>query len=190
MKARFPWLILLSVVVVIGAHHYAERVWATPASGFATTFLTPNTGVRYGEIDVFNQFIPTDLSGGQGQGNKGNVWLSWQKTKGESDLYMVRNNWKAIDAASGAVSSTGWHTHPGHSLIVVTAGTVTAYEGDDPACTPHIYTAGMGFVDPGHGHVHILRNETNAPAETIAVQLVPAGQARRTDVDAPGNCPF
>jgi hypothetical protein len=45
--------------------------------------------------------------------------------------------------------TTGWHTHPGHSLIIVTAGTVTAYEGNDPDCTPHVYTQGMGFVDPG-----------------------------------------
>jgi len=26
----------------------------------------------------------------------------------------------------------GWHTHPGHSLITLTAGTVTAYGGNDP----------------------------------------------------------
>ena len=39
--------------------------------------------------------------------------------------------------------STGWHTHPGHSLIIVTAVTVTAYDGDDPSCTPKTYTVGM-----------------------------------------------
>ena len=48
-----------------------------------------------------------------------------QKTKGASDLYVQSNVW-----APGG--TTGWHTHPGHSLIIVTAGTVTAYDGDDP----------------------------------------------------------
>jgi hypothetical protein len=85
---------------------------------------------------------------------------------------------------------TGWHTHPGHSLILVTSGTVTAYEGDDPTCTPHVYTQGQGFVDHGGDHVHIIRNEGPVEARTMAVQLVPAGAGRRTGVPAPGNCAF
>ena len=63
-------------------------------------------------------------------------------------------------------------------------------EGDDPDCTPHVYTTGMGFVDPGGSHVHIIRNRTAAEAITIAVQLVPAGSTRRIDATDPGNCPF
>jgi quercetin dioxygenase-like cupin family protein len=86
--------------------------------------------------------------------------------------------------------STGWHTHPGHSLITVTAGTVTAYEGDDPSCTPHVYTVGMGLVDPGGDHVHVLRNEGSEEARTIAVQLIPAGAARRIDAAANPACLF
>jgi hypothetical protein len=34
----------------------------------------------------------------------------------------------------------------------------------------------------------MLRNETGAPAETIAVQLLPKDAARRIDVPDPGNC--
>jgi len=68
---------------------------------------------------------------------------------------------------------------------------VTNYEGDDPNCTPPAYSAGDGFLDPGGGHVHQLRNETGALAETIAVQLLPKAAERRIDVPvAPGNCPF
>jgi hypothetical protein len=48
----------------------------------------------------------------------------------------------------------------------------------------------MGFVDPGGDHVHIVRNEGEVVAQTIAVQLIPAGATRRIDVPAPGNCPF
>ncbi len=58
------------------------------------------------------------------------------------------------------------------------------YEGDDPSCTPHVYTANTAnnsFVDIGGGDVHLIRNETGAVAQTIAVQLVPAGATRRMD---------
>ena len=103
--------------------------------------------------------------------------------KGASDLYVVSN----VIAPGG---HTGWHTHPGPSLITVKTGTITAYEGDDPTCTGHVYHQGEGFLDPGDGHVHILRNESGAAAETIAVQLLPAGAVRRIDVENPGYCPF
>jgi hypothetical protein len=36
----------------------------------------------------------------------------------------------------------GRHSHPGGSLINVTAGIVTDYEGRDPRCKPHVYTTG------------------------------------------------
>jgi quercetin dioxygenase-like cupin family protein len=86
-------------------------------------------------------------------------------------------------------ATTSWHSHPGPSLIFVVAGTVTDYLGDDPARAPHVYSAGAGFIDPGGADIHMLRNETNAPAETIAVQLVPNAAARRIDASAPGHCP-
>jgi quercetin dioxygenase-like cupin family protein len=44
--------------------------------------------------------------------------LSAQETERMSDIYVQSNVW----AAGG---STGWHSHPGHSVIIVTAGTVT-----------------------------------------------------------------
>ena len=110
-------------------------------------------------------------------------WTAQIKTRGQSDAYVVDNRF-----APGA--ATGWHSHPGPSLILVVAGTVTNYMGDDLTCAPHVYAAGDGFVDPGGTDVHLLRNETSAPAETIAVQLLPDGADRRIDEPAPGNCPF
>jgi len=108
-------------------------------------------------------------------------WKARIDTKGTSDLYVVRNTFD-----SGA--TTGWHTHPGPSLITVTVGTITAYDGDDPTCTPHVYPQGSTFIDAGGGHVHLLRNESGATAVTVAVQLVPAGFARRIDKPNPGYC--
>jgi quercetin dioxygenase-like cupin family protein len=89
----------------------------------------------------------------------------------------------------GVVASTGWHTHPGHSLIIVTAGTITEYHAD---CKPHVYVVGDTFVDPGGGEEHILRNEGSTElASTMAVQLVPHDPLhlnRRIDAPAPESC--
>jgi quercetin dioxygenase-like cupin family protein len=109
-------------------------------------------------------------------------WKAQLKTHGQSDVYVVDNKFPP-----GA--GTGWHSHPGPSLILVVAGTVTNYPGDARGCTPHAYSAGDGFIDPGGRDVHMLRNESDAPAETIAVQLLPKGAVRRIPVDAPRNCP-
>jgi quercetin dioxygenase-like cupin family protein len=85
------------------------------------------------------------------------------------------------DYAPGA--STGWHQHPGPIFITVTQGQLTYYEYDDPTCTPHVVTAGHGFVDTGDGH--IVRNETDQPAEDISVITAPVGAAFRTELPAP-----
>jgi quercetin dioxygenase-like cupin family protein len=176
MRQRLTWVILLGAAVMVTAY-YARPVLATPAAGFVGTTLAVG---RFGDINVFNHVVPPDFWKSK---HKSDIWLSWQKTKGLSDLYVQSNVW-----APGG--STGWHTHPGHSLIIVTAGAVTAYEGDDRACEPHVYTQGMGFVDPGGDHVHNIRNEGTVEARTVAVQLIPADAVRRIDAADPGNCTF
>jgi quercetin dioxygenase-like cupin family protein len=86
--------------------------------------------------------------------------------------------------------SSGWHTHPGPSLITVKSGIATFYDSDDPTCTPHVVPAGTGVIDPGDGHVHLLRNEGSVDLVTVTVQILPAGAARRIDAPNPGNCPL
>ena len=177
MKRRLTWGAVLTAGIAATALFQADVARGTPASGFVGTTIALG---RFGDIDVFNHFLPPNTP--QHKRFK-NIWLSWQKTKGASDLYVQNNVWQPG-------GSTGWHTHPGHSLIIVTAGAVTAYEGDDPDCTPTVYTQGMGLVDPGGNHVHLLRNEGTTVASTVAVQLIPAGQPRRIDAADPGHCPF
>jgi quercetin dioxygenase-like cupin family protein len=109
-------------------------------------------------------------------------WKVQLKTHGQSDVFVVDNKFPP-----GA--TIGWPSHPGPSLILVVSGTVTNYSGDDPSCRSHAYSAGEGFIDPGGGDVHMLRNETGGPAETIAVQLLPNGADRRIPGNPPSNCP-
>ena len=159
----------LTSALLVSAAAYGGVALATPPSGFVGTTLSRG---RFEEIDAR---IST--------GSEHERWQAKLKTQGQSDLYVQSNVW-----APGG--TTGWHSHPGFSLITVTAGTITAYEGDDPSCTPTVYTVGMGFVDHGGDHAHILRNEGAVEARTTAVQLVAPDAVRRIDVADPGNCPF
>jgi hypothetical protein len=86
-------------------------------------------------------------------------------------------------------STTGWHSHPGPVFITVTQGQLTYYDYDDPNCTPHVVSAGHGFVDDGRGH--IVRNETGQPAQDVSVITAPVGGAFRGELTAPGpHCDF
>ena len=175
MRALF-WKLVVTTAI-FGAMVYAAKIQATSASGFRGETIAVG---RFGDIDVSNHMF---LQSGAGRSRFKDLWMSFQKTKGPSDLYVQSNTWEPG-------GTTGWHTHPGHSLIIVTAGTVTAYEGDDRGCRPHVYTAGMGFVDEGGEHVHVIRNEDLIEARTVAVQLIPASAQRRVDADGNPNCPF
>ena len=127
-----------------------------PASPRPASFFVPDSGLP-----------GLGSHGPSSRPSRQNVWQSTQNTKGNSDLYVQSNVW-----VPGGTS--GWHTHPGHSIITVTAGTVTAYEGDNTTCTPTVYTVGMTFVDKGGEHVHVIR--TREPVE--ARQLPCSSQSR------------
>jgi hypothetical protein len=175
MQWRLSRLVLFSATIAATVLSHPGRVLATPAERYKTTLVAVG---RFGDIDVPNS-LPLGLKAGETE----QLWLSLQETRGSSDVYVQSNVW-----APGG--STGWHSHPGHSLIIVTAGTVTDYEGHDPDCKPHVYKTGTAFVDQGGDHVHILRNEGTVEARTIAIQLIPAEATRRIEVADPGNCHF
>lgn len=175
MQGKLMWGLAAAVAVAL-ATSYSSRVMATPGSGFSATTIAQG---RFGDIDVANHVL---RQYGDDTPRK-DLWLSHQRTKGQSDLYVQNNVW-----VPGG--QTGWHTHPGHSLIIVTQGAISAYDAHDPSCTPKVYTAGMGFVDEGGEHVHNLRNEGTVDARTVAVQLIPAGATRRVDAPASEHCPF
>ena len=174
------WIWTLFVVVVAALALYVTNVLATSPTtpGFSGTTLAKAT---FGDLDIKAHTIPAD------------VWKAQLKTKGDSDLYVQQNTWDPGACNNTCIPSSGWHTHPGPSLVIVTQGTVTEYDGDDPTCTPHVYSASgrNSFVDIGSGAEHIIRDESGAVAKTVVVQLIPKDATRRIDVTpAPGNCPF
>ena len=100
------------------------------------------------------------------------------EAKAKSHLDMVV---RTHDYAVGG--TTGWHTHPGPVFVNVIQGQVTFYEADDPTCTPHVVSAGQGYVDTGHGHLG--RNETGQPAKDVSVILAPVNLPFRGELPAP-----
>jgi quercetin dioxygenase-like cupin family protein len=175
MRYKTFKLSLLTGSLVLGtavALHVSGVALATPASaGFVSEILgrsfferiRVNTG--HGDDDVVTANLVKILA------------------RDPSDVYMVRNT-----VAPGAGS--GWHTHPGPSIVMVTSGTASVYEGDDPSCTPVTVPAGTGFIDAGGTHVHLVRNAGATPLVTVAFQIIPTGAARRIDAPNPGNCQF
>ena len=173
MRRKWIWAIVL---VLVGVAVYAGNVLATQSQAFSSTTLAKAT---FGEIDSHVVAMPG--------------WQEKIKTHGDSDLYVQQNTWDPSVCDNKCVPSSGWHTHPGPSFVIVTQGTVTEYDGEDPTCTPHVYSANgtNAFIDIGGGGVHIIRDESGAVAKTTVVQLIPEAAQRRQDVTpAPGNCPF
>ena len=147
-------------------------VRATPAVGF--TAIQQWKGV-YPALNINTASDRKD--------DKSDKWDLKLMSKDVSDVYVTRN-------AIAAGGQSGWHTHPGPSLVTVTVGEVTVYDSEDPLCTPKVYRAGEGSLDLGGGHLHLIKNETTAPAETVAVQFLPTGSTRRIDAPKPNNCSF
>jgi quercetin dioxygenase-like cupin family protein len=176
---RTKWILaLLAAIVAVAA--YVGNVLATPSVGQSTTILAKAT---VDDLDLSGHALTTAVAP-DGKTHPNGVWLAWIKTHGESDVYVVDNTF----APNGGTS--GWHSHPGPSIVFVKAGTVTNYSSNEPGCAPKVYTAGQSFVDPGGDDEHMIRNEDpSAIAETVAVQFLPQGATRRIDESAPSGCP-
>jgi len=94
----------------------------------------------------------------------------------------------------GAGSSSGWHSHPGPTLVAVQSGTMTVYHYDSTtdSCIRNEYGPGQGWVEGHPGLPGVARNETSLDAVVYVSYLVdsetgvPAGL--RIDEDNPG-CP-
>jgi quercetin dioxygenase-like cupin family protein len=80
--------------------------------------------------------------------------------------------------------SSGWHTHPGLTVVTVIEGSVTGHDGCDAAVT---YSKGQSFVERPNTPGDVDNASATIAAHVIAALIVPDGMAPRTNVDAP-NC--
>lgn len=94
-----------------------------------------------------------------------------------SEVVVVKNTF-----APGA--STGWHSHPGPAIVVVTSGEFTYVRASD--CATFEYGKGQSFVDPGHGNAHVGFNSgENEDVVIYATYLeVPKGESQTRPAEA------
>lgn len=163
-KLWIPASFAAALAVGVGG---AAEVQATPST--STSTVLAQATVAPIDITVHNRTA------------NGKRWRAELETRGLSDGYVVDNKFEPGQ-------STGWHSHPGPSLIFVVSGSVTNYDSGAPGCQGMTHQAGTSFVDAGGTDVHMLRDNTGAPAETIAVQLIPNGLPRRVDKPAVNGC--
>jgi hypothetical protein len=155
----------VSVLIILPAR-------ATPQAGVSSVTIAHGT---FDDIDIFAK---TDID----PGNATDYWKAMISTKGASHLYVLQNT-----VAPGG--SFGWHSHTGPSLIIVTSGVATEYEGNDPSCTPRLHPAGTTFVDSGETTGHLVRNDGIVNLVVTVVRFVPEGAVQRVDLPNPGHCP-
>ena len=85
----------------------------------------------------------------------------------------------------GPNSSTGWHSHPGKTLVTVQSGTFTVYHDN---CRSRTYEPGDAFVERSSS-VHVGRNETDGTVKLGVVFFnVPIGGSPRIDQPQPYGC--
>ena len=160
-KRRMPWKLIIAGAFVASAFgSFAIGIaWATPGSGITTTIVS-------GPIVLDESQVVTQSP------DHGVIF----KTKGLSDVWVVRN----VIVPGGY---TGWHSHPGPSIISVVSGRATEYRSDEPGAIVH--AAGTAFVDEGGDHAHNIVNEGTTDLVLVAFQILPKGAPRRIDEPAP-----
>jgi len=161
MKKVIGGAAVLGAIAVLAI---ATTALATPGSGVTSTLFA---------VGTFDEIEAKTLS---------SKWQARISTKGVTDVHILEN--RIVPGGT-----FGWHSHPGPSIVVVKSGALTLYRGDDPACTPHEFAAGSGFIDDG-GDVHVVRNEGSVDAVVYVTSLVPKGAGRRIDEPSPGTCSF
>jgi quercetin dioxygenase-like cupin family protein len=163
-KARWTVVQVTAIVaVLVGSVLWARTTHATPGSGVTLVKLADGTLSETVRVKV--------------------------KAGSENTLDVFRIQTYKITIAPGGY--TGWHQHGGPHLIVVAAGTLTYYRGDDPTCTGVNYPAGTSILDPGFT-THFVRNEGTVDVVNYVTQLLPDPGIFRIDIPAPGNpnCSF
>lgn len=158
---KLSWKIRLAGILAASALGLVawNFAWATPGSGITTTIIAGPSVLEGFKVKSESEINEFEV-----------------EAKGFSDVYVVHNR-----IAPGG--HTGWHSHPGPSIVSVVSGTATEYHGDDPL-TPIVHAAGTSFVDDGQG-AHIVKNLGSTDLVLVAFQVLPVGATRRIDEPAP-----
>jgi quercetin dioxygenase-like cupin family protein len=96
---------------------------------------------------------------------------------------------RRIDVATAHLTfapggSTGWHRHPGPTVVTVTAGELTT---TDRFCKSKVYEAGQTFVEQGPRR-HVAVNTADTTTQVIVTFFVPRGAKLLLTPASPPAC--
>jgi quercetin dioxygenase-like cupin family protein len=171
MNTFGSFTIRAAAVALFASAFCAPPALATPGSGFAPS---PIVNGHFGKIQVNTA------------GDKTDKWGLILKTLDNTDMGSDR-----LSVQPGGVS--GWHAHPGPVFVTVTQGSIIWYDGSDPLCSAHTYSAGQSFIEKAYVPHNVSNASNSASAEFIAITIKPAGfegPAFRLDRPEPNNCDF
>lgn len=84
-----------------------------------------------------------------------------------SDLFVLR-----ISIEAGGIAP--WHNHEGVGFLVnLGPGVLTNFLGE--SCEPRLFYPGEAFVDPGHGDLHAVRNDSDQEIVILATFVATSG---------------
>jgi quercetin dioxygenase-like cupin family protein len=114
------------------------------------------------------------------------------KFEHQTDGIKVESKQRWADVAVAKVvlqpgGSTGWHYHPGVTVVSINSGAVAEY---DKKCHKTFLKAGEGFVE-SNNEVHVVRNQGKAKAVLYATFIIPTKtteEGLRVDAPKPKNC--
>jgi hypothetical protein len=122
--------------------------------------------------------------------------------------FFVAHNYVAdvqVDAIARAAASNGadvfvqhlrfapnqafpWHSHPGPVFGMVVSGSLTYQDAHANACRDRKYTEGLGFLDPGFGHVHRAIGGPSGAEAWFFFILPPGSETHINLAPAPEEC--
>ena len=154
--------LLLLLVIAIGPVALAGcGAMGTSEEANSPTTHSPSAHSPKGESAT--PVTATPLSRGTlGEVRAENDGITVESVPGSADIVTL----KVVIEPGG---STGWHHHPGVTLVSVASGTPTEYRAD---CEKTVLKAGDGFFE-GTDEPHVVRNEGNVDAVLYPTFLIP-----------------
>jgi quercetin dioxygenase-like cupin family protein len=154
-----------SSAALIASSVIGAPVLATPPSGISVETVVNGS---FGQLNV----SPSEKSG---------KWDMLLRTKTDTDV-------GADDIVLQGGGSTGWHSHPATVFVTVLSGSIVWYDGGDPVCPGHSYTAGQSFIESANVVHNAVNGSPSAQAEFMAVRMNPTGVPFVNDENKPTNC--
>jgi quercetin dioxygenase-like cupin family protein len=85
--------------------------------------------------------------------------------------------------------SSGWHSHPGGAIVVVSQGSLTVYRSIGSQCEITTYGAQQAFVERPGEVDQVIYTGTIPYVLFVTFPHVPQGDSPRIDQPDPGTCP-